>query len=56
MKNPEIWKVQEGYIELMTRPGLGIDVDEDWVRGESKDATAWVTPGFIGPGGEIREW
>ncbi|KAL1595083.1 hypothetical protein SLS60_009770 [Paraconiothyrium brasiliense] len=56
IKNPEVWKVDDGYIELMTGPGLGIDVDEDWIRRESKDAKAWYSPGFIGPGGEIREW
>ncbi|CBX95991.1 hypothetical protein IAQ61_004814 [Plenodomus lingam] len=56
MKNPEVWKVTDGYIELMTGPGLGIEVDEEWVRRESKDVKAWVSPGFIGPGGEIREW
>lgn len=55
-KNPEVWKVQEGYIELLKGPGLGIEVDEEQVRELSKEAKAWVSPGFIGPGGEIREW
>lgn len=55
-KNPGVWKVEDGYMEVMTGPGLGIEVDEEWVRRESKDAKAWVSPGFIGPGGEIREW
>ncbi|KAL6711672.1 hypothetical protein ACN47E_004606 [Coniothyrium glycines] len=55
-KNPEVWDVKDGYITLMKGPGLGIEVDEEWVRRESKDAKAWFTPGFIGPGGEIREW
>ncbi|USP77776.1 D-galactonate dehydratase [Curvularia clavata] len=55
-KNPEVWDVKDGVIALMEGPGLGIEVDEDWVRRESKDAKAWFTPGFIGPGGEIREW
>ncbi|KAJ0383685.1 hypothetical protein COL922a_009982 [Colletotrichum nupharicola] len=55
-KNPEVWKVTDGYIDLLTGPGLGIEIDEDQVRQLSKDAKAWVSPGFIGPGGEIREW
>jgi galactonate dehydratase len=55
-KNPEVWNVKDGYIDLMKGPGLGIEVDEDMVRELSKDAKAWVSPGFIGPGGEIREW
>ncbi|KAK1675471.1 mandelate racemase/muconate lactonizing enzyme domain-containing protein [Colletotrichum godetiae] len=54
--NPEVWKVTDGYIDLLTGPGLGIEIDEAQVRELSKDAKAWVSPGFIGPGGEIREW
>ncbi|KAI1873347.1 hypothetical protein JX265_004969 [Neoarthrinium moseri] len=55
-KNPEVWKVTDGYIDILQGPGLGIEIDEDEVRRLSKDAKAWVSPGFIGPGGEIREW
>lgn len=56
IKNPEIWDVEDGYINLMTGPGLGIEIDEDKVRSLSKDAVPWVSPGFVGPGGELREW
>lgn len=55
-KNPEVWNVTDSYINILSGPGLGIEVDEDQVRALSKDAAAWVSPGFIGPGGEIREW
>ncbi|KAK7708107.1 hypothetical protein SLS64_006929 [Diaporthe eres] len=55
-KNPEVWNVTDSYINILSGPGLGIEVDEEQVRALSKDATAWVSPGFIGPGGEIREW
>jgi galactonate dehydratase len=54
--NPEVWKVKNGYIDILTGPGLGIEVDEEQVRRLSKDAKPWVSPGFVGPGGEIREW
>ncbi|KAF7917638.1 uncharacterized protein EAE98_010054 [Botrytis deweyae] len=54
--NPEVWKVTGGYIDLMKGPGLGIDIDEEQVRRLSQGAEPWVSPGFIGPGGEIREW
>lgn len=55
-KNPEVWNVKGGYINLMTGPGLGIEIDEAQVRELSKDAQAWVSPGFLGPGNEVREW
>jgi len=56
VKNPEVFDVKDGYVEVLQGPGLGIEVDEEWVRRESMEAKAWITPGFIGPGGEIREW
>jgi galactonate dehydratase len=56
VKNPEVWNVKEGYIDLLTGPGLGIEIDEEQIRRLSVDAEAWVSPGFIGPGGEVREW
>ncbi|KAM3432080.1 hypothetical protein MY4824_006747 [Beauveria thailandica] len=56
IKNPEIWHVEDGYVNLMTGPGLGIEIDEQRVMEASKNAEPWVSPGFIGPGGELREW
>ena len=56
ISNPDVWDVRDGYIDLPRGPGLGIDVDEEQVRLLSEDAKPWVTPGFTGPGGEVREW
>jgi galactonate dehydratase len=56
IKNPSIWNVTDGYIDLPTGNGLGIEVDEDQVREFAEHAEPWVSPGFTGPGGEIREW
>ena len=55
-KNPEVWNVKDGYINLMAGPGLGIEMDEGMIRRLSKGAEPWVAPGFLGPGGEVREW
>ena len=55
-KNPEVWKVEDAHINLMTGPGLGIEMDEEMIRRLSNGTEPWVSPGFIGPGGEVREW
>ncbi|KAJ9154787.1 Mandelate racemase/muconate lactonizing protein-like protein [Pleurostoma richardsiae] len=58
-KNPEVWLPTDGYINILEGPGLGIEVDEEQVRRMAKTTEglkAWANPGFIGPGGEIREW
>ncbi|KAG9245425.1 enolase C-terminal domain-like protein [Calycina marina] len=54
-KNPEVWNVKNVYLDLSTGPKLGIEIDEEWVRKSSKGAEPWVSPGFAGPGGEVRE-
>jgi galactonate dehydratase len=58
-KNTEIWNPKDGYVDILKGPGLGIEVNEDQVREMAKKVEgkkAWMTPGFLGPGGEIREW
>jgi galactonate dehydratase len=55
-KNPEVWNVTDGYIDLLRGPGLGIEVDEEQIRLLSRDSKAWVSPTFAGPGNELREW
>lgn len=55
-KDPGVWTVTDGYIHLLNGPGLGIEIDEAQVRRLSEGAEPWVSPGFIGPGGEVREW
>jgi galactonate dehydratase len=54
--NPEVWNVKDGYIDLPTGPGLGIEIDEEEVRRVSENCKPWISPGFAGPGGELREW
>ena len=55
IKNPEVWDVKDGMIELMSGPGLGIEIDEAQIRAVGK-VKAWRCYGFLGPGGEWREW
>ncbi|KAL4781786.1 enolase C-terminal domain-like protein [Aspergillus varians] len=56
IKNPEVWMVQDGLVDLLSGPGLGIEIDEEKVRAASVYAAAWRSPHFQGPGGELREW
>ena len=56
IKDKDVWNVTDGYVNLMNGPGLGVQLDEDLIRKASKDAEPWVSPGFTGPGGELREW
>ncbi|KAL6237046.1 hypothetical protein BDW75DRAFT_249516 [Aspergillus navahoensis] len=50
IKNPEVWKVQDGLIDLLNGPGLGIEIDEEKVRAAAVDAAAWRSPHFSAGG------
>ncbi|KAJ5625413.1 hypothetical protein N7510_001722 [Penicillium lagena] len=54
--NPEVWQVTEGYISVLSGPGLGIEINEPLVRELSQGCKPWEPPSFRGPCGEIREW
>lgn len=54
--NPEVWNVQDRYIEILSGPGLGVNINEDEIRRLSKDTDSWPVPEFRGPCGELREW
>ncbi|KAJ5818884.1 hypothetical protein N7474_004475 [Penicillium riverlandense] len=54
--NPEVWQVKEGYINVLSGPGLGIEINEPMVRQLSEGCKPWEPPSFRGPCGEIREW
>lgn len=58
MTNPEVFTVREGMIDLLTGPGLGIEMNEALIRQnaiENKDFS-WRNPTWRGPDGGIREW
>jgi galactonate dehydratase len=46
----------DGYVERLTGPGLGIDVDEDAVRSADRTGHAWRGPVWRHPDGSFAEW
>nr|POF17305.1 d-galactonate dehydratase [Quercus suber] len=56
IRNPEVFAVKDGYVENLTGPGLGIEINEELVREVAKTATSWPVQGFVGKDGGYREW
>ncbi len=50
------FNVRDGYVELMTKPGLGIDIDEKAVRAISASAKSWRAPEWTHRDGSLAEW
>ncbi len=56
MANPEIFKVEDGYIPLITKPGLGVEINEDKLREGQKIGHDWSNPIWRNVDGSFAEW
>lgn len=50
------FNVKDGFVELMTKPGLGIDVDEEAVRAMGSNVKSWRAPEWTHIDGSLAEW
>lgn len=51
-----VFDAPDGYIELMTKPGLGIEVDEAEVRRAAENGHRWRNPDWTHHDGSLAEW
>ncbi len=56
LKNKNIFKYNNGFVPLPEQPGLGVDIDEDFVRQESKKWKPWRNPVWRNEDGSVAEW
>ncbi|NQY87390.1 MAG: galactonate dehydratase [Colwellia sp.] len=54
--NKEDFAVFEGHIKPLTKPGLGVEVDEQAIINASKTHTAWRNPLWRHHDGSVAEW
>lgn len=56
VRNPEDFRVRDGYVAAGDRPGLGVEIDEERVVAASRDAPDWRNPVWRHPDGSVAEW
>lgn len=56
LKNPDVFRYEEGYALRPEAPGLGIEVDEDYVRKMAREGHDWHNPIWRDSDGVIAEW
>lgn len=54
--DPDAFGLEEGYVPLLTGPGLGIEIDEDKVRAAAEIGHNWKNPIWRNPDGSVTEW
>ena len=56
LKNPDVFLYKDGCAELPTKPGLGIEIDEEYVRKMATRGHDWHNPIWRDADGCIAEW
>lgn len=56
VENKEIFQFKEGYLDVPTKPGLGLIIDEEMVNSVSQEGLIWTNPSWKNYDGTIAEW
>jgi len=56
LSNPDVFEYKDGFITIPTRPGLGVEINEDAVIKASGIGHNWKTPIWRNYDGTMSEW
>lgn len=56
VKNKEIFQYKDGFVEIPTEPGLGLEMDESKIQLISEEGLNWTNPMWKNYDGTIAEW
>ena len=56
VKNKDVFEYKDGFVDLPTKPGLGLDIDEDMVKEVSAEGLQWTNPKWKNYDGTMAEW
>ncbi|BFO56253.1 MULTISPECIES: galactonate dehydratase [Comamonadaceae] len=56
VSNPQVFAYQDGMVAIPRGPGLGIEVNEDYVRERARQGHRWRNPVWRHRDGSLAEW
>ena len=56
IKDPSVFEYTDGHVKIPDKPGLGIEINEDYVRERSGVGHNWKNPVWKHSDGSIAEW
>jgi galactonate dehydratase len=56
LADPSVFTFADGYVNLSTAPGLGIEINEDVVRAAHEKGHNWRSPLWRLADGSVAEW
>lgn len=54
--NKEDFSIKDGHFAPLTKPGLGVEIDEQLVIERSRQTADWRNPLWRFPDGSVAEW
>lgn len=56
LTDPSVFEYQNGYVSIPDDPGLGIELNEQYIRKQSEKAVDWHNPIWRHEDGSVAEW
>ncbi len=56
LADPSVFRYENGYVNLPTAPGLGVEINEEKVRAASDHGLRWRNPSMRRTDGSVGEW
>ncbi|MEW9053270.1 MAG: galactonate dehydratase [Neobacillus sp.] len=56
LKDPKVFEYKDGYVDMLQNPGLGISINEEFVRTQAGIGHNWKNPVWRHKDGSIAEW
>lgn len=56
LEDPTVFEYEDGYVSIPDSPGLGIEINEEYVREQSEKMVNWHNPIWRHEDGSIAEW
>ncbi|MBZ9864792.1 galactonate dehydratase [Mesorhizobium sp. CA15] len=54
--NKDVFRYQDGYVAIPDGPGLGVEIDEDYVKERAREGHRWRNPVWRHNDGSFAEW
>ena len=56
ISNKEVFRYEDGFVSIPDGPGLGVEIDEDYVKERAKAGHRWRNPVWRHEDGSVAEW
>jgi len=56
LNDKKVFEYKEGYVDMLKNPGLGVSINEEFVREQAKISHNWKNPVWRHKDGSIAEW